>query len=318
MMLRNSGKIFSSNFSVVYKLLLYKFIVGLLLIALAAAIFLPNLTPVWNDLKELGVVDMAKEAFDSVLSLSTSNEEIKLLVADITDMTKTVLGYHSSHLMRSYIGIAVIILLAYFFSRMADIPVAVLLHAYTQYQARFSFASECIGKFVKSLRYSLLTLCIMLPIDVAIIALSLCILIGIGGAFVYFSGFFAVLVFIVLFSLRLTFFSVWLPCMVAEERGVFDAFKESLSVLADRFARIFSECILIVVLSMCLFSLVAVSTLGAALPLYLVALTVFYQSFGFVAYFGVKGKRYYVDYETIVTPKKLRDKELNFKYDMGE
>ena len=318
MMLRNSGKVFMTNFRVVYKLLLFKVIIGILLVAIGIAIFLPNLTPVWEDLKELGVVDMTKEFFEKLTSLSVSNDEVKTLLADITQLTQTVLAVHSSNLLRSYIGIGVIIFLAYFFARLGDVPLAVLLHGYMQYQARFSFSSELIGKFVLSLKYSLMTLCILLPIDVAIVALSLFILIGIGGSFAFFSAFFAMLVFILLFALRLTFSSVWLPCMIAEERGVVNAFKESLSVLSDRFGMIYSECLVILIAGITLTLAVGVSTFGAAIPLLFTAMPVFYLSFGFVAYFGVKGKRYYVDYETIVTPKKLRDKELNFKYDLSD
>lgn len=318
MMLRNSGKVFATNFRIAYKLLLYKVIVGVLLVAIGIAIFLPNLTPVFEDMKELGVIDMTKEAFENLFSLSSSNEEVKATFSDATQLTRTVLAVHSDNLMRSYIGIGVIVFLAYFLTRISDYPTASLIHGYMQYQARFSFSSELIGKFVLSLKYALFSLCILLPIDVAIVGLSVFLLIGIGGGFAFVAPFIASLTFILLFALRLSFSSVWLPCMVAEEIGPVAAFKQSLPVLGDRFGMIFSECLLMVIGSMTLFVIVGISTLGAALPLLFVAFTVFYSSFGFVAYFGVKGKRYYVDYETIVTPKKLRDKELNFKYDLGD
>lgn len=318
MMLRNSGKVFTTNFRVVYKLLLYKVIVGVLLVALGIAIFLPNLTPVWEDLNELGVVDMSKELFENIISLSTSNQEVKAKLSDVTQLTNTVLAVHSDNLLRSYIGIGAIVFLAYFMARIADYPTATLLHGYMQYQARFSFASEFIGKFVLSLKYALFSLCILLPIDLAIVGLSVFIILGIGGSFAFVAPFIASLTFILLFSLRLTFSSVWLPCMVAEETGPVAAFRESLTVLSDRFGMIYSDTLITVIMCMTLTLVVGIATFGAALPILLVAFNVFYSSFGFVAYFGVKGKRYYVDYETIVTPKKLRDKELNFKYDMGD
>ncbi len=318
MMLRNSGKVFATNFRVTYKLLLYKFIVAVLLVAIGIAIFLPNLTPVWEDMKELGVIDMTKEALSNLFSLSTPNDEIRATLSDATQLTNTVLAVHSDNLMRSYIGIAVIIFLSYFLTRISDYPTAVLIHGYMQYQAKFSFSSELIGKFVLSLKYALFSLCILLPIDLAIASLSMFILLGLAGTLAIFAPILASFVFFMLFALRLSFSSVWLPCMVAEEIGPVKAFKESLPVLGDRFGSIYSECLIIVIMCMTLTVAVGVATLGAALPLLFVAFTVFYSSFGFVAYFGVKGKRYYVDYETIVTPKKLRDKELNFKYDMGD
>lgn len=317
MMFRYSARVFSSNFSACYKLLIYRIIVALIIIALAVAIFLPNLLPVISDLKELGVFNMIKDTFEKLSSFSLSRDAISQNISDISDLSKTVFGFHSSKLINTYIGGGILILLGYFLNIFADIPLAEVLYGSMQFQAKYNFSSSMLTKFNKALKYSLFSMLIFLPIDLVIVAFSGFLLFYIKGVFAYFSPFIASTVFILLYALRMTFSSAWAPTIIAEEeRGVVASFKESLLIVSERFGRIYSTMLVSIILSFASLAFVGIFTLGAGLILLGVSLAVFFMCFRFVVYFAVKGKKYYLDYETIVTPKKLRDKEENFTYDL--
>lgn len=318
MMFKNSVRVLSSNFSTCYKLLLYKVIIALIMTAVSAAIFLPNLLPVIADLRMLGVFDIIKDTFAKFSTFAQNQEVIKANFTDVIDLTKTVLGFHASKLINTYIGCGVVALLTYFFNLLADVPMGTVLYGATQYQAKYYFSSSLITKFKKSIKYALLSMAIFLPIDIIILGITALILFA-TNMFFYFAGFFATLVFIILFTLRLTFQAAWVPTIIAEdERGVVDAFKESLLIIGEKFFKIFSSMLVALFLMIALTGVLGILTFGVGFIFSTILGSVLFMSLRLVVYYTIKGKKYYVDYETIITPKKLQDKEQNFTFDLTD
>ncbi|MEG2116935.1 MAG: hypothetical protein RRZ69_04580, partial [Clostridia bacterium] len=172
MYLKQSIGVLVSNFSLCYKVLLYKVIVGLIIIAIAVAIFLPSFLPVFQDLEELGVINMCKEVFEKVATFKFVGEESLAVSFDnILNLTSDVLVNHANTLMTTYIGTAVLILIAFFLNSFSQVPTAEVLYGAMELQAKYYFTSSILTKSKTSLYYALLSMALMLPIDIIIYGL---------------------------------------------------------------------------------------------------------------------------------------------------
>ena len=98
-------------------------------------------------------------------------------------------------------------------------------------------------------------------------------------------------------------FAGWLPALIVNDCGVWSAFARGLKAVGRRFFRTFSTMLVFVLLSICIDVL-----FGSIAFLLLVPLGVYFvYIIDFVMFYGSQGMRYYVDADTIISPKRLEE-----------
>lgn len=317
MYLKQSIDVLVANFSVCYKVWLYKIIVGLIIIAIAVAIFLPSFLPVFQDLEELGVINMAKEVFEKVTTLQFNSEvSLSTSIDNIVSLTSDVLVNHANTLLTTYIGTAFLILIAFFLNSFSHVPTAEVLFGAMELQAKYYFSSTLITKAKTSLQYSLLSMALILPIDIVMFGVCALILFSGGLKLSFLLPSVAFLVFGIWMSLRKTFSSLWLGVVTCETSNVWKAFKISLGYVKDEFWKILSTCLIMTVFGNALFFALGIASFGVGFIISPTIFIVLEITLSLVLYFNLVGKRFYVRDDVIVTPKKLRNKEQSFSFDL--
>ena len=318
MYLTNAFKVLVSNFHLNYKVLIYRFIVALILISLVVAIVLPSLLPVIDDMKDLGVMDMAQSVFDKFVALDFSGESLTSSVANLIAMASDVLSNHANDLIYTYIVIAVLIFLAFFLNAFSSVPTTEVLYGSMEFQAKYLFSSSLLVKFKTSLKYALLSMVIVLPIDLLIIVVTALILFAVFGDVPILLGFFASMFFIAAYSLRKTIVSTWLAVMVYENLGAWKSFVRGWHIMSEKFGKIYSTQFVLLMIEIVGVMTFGIFTLGVGFIFAPGIILVIDSALSLVIYCNITGKRYYVDYNEIVVPKKIKDKEQNFSYDLND
>ena len=116
----------------------------------------------------------------------------------------------------------------------------------------------------------------------------------------------------IMFAFKQTFNAGWAPAMVVFDVGVAKAFMLGHRAILRRGARVFSTAFVICLLAIVLSLILGLYALIIILPIVLP----FSDIFEMTAFFSSQGMRFYADYDTILTPKKLEevDKIENAKF----
>ena len=318
MYLTNALKVLTSNFHLNYKVLVYRLIVALILISLVVAVVLPSLVPVINDMKDLGIMDMAQNIFNRFTSLDFGGESLTNSVANLVAMSSDVVSNYANELFYTYTVVAILIFLSFFLKAFGNVPTTEVLYGAMEFQAKYFFSSSFLVKFKTSLKYALLSMVIILPMDILIIGITLLILFGVFAEVPMVLGFFASAFFIATYSLKKTIVSTWLAVIAYENLGVWKSFVRSWHIMSEKFSKIYSSQLILLMIEMVGVIVFGLCTFGVGLIFAPAIMLVLDSALSLVIYCNITGKRYYVDYNEIVVPKKLKDKEQNFSYDLND
>ena len=171
------------------------------------------------------------------------------------------------------------------------------------------------GTYLKSLKafgYSALKVLYSLPFN-AIIVLSMWGLTRINNqVFDYIMPFAFVIVPALLMAFKETFTGGWAPAKVVYNQNVFKSFSIGMRAVLRRGARVFSTAFIIFLLAIVLSIVLGLYSIIIILPLISPLLHIFEM----VMFFSSQGMRFYVDSDTILSPKKLEevDKIEDAKY----
>ncbi len=107
----------------------------------------------------------------------------------------------------------------------------------------------------------------------------------------------------VLFAFKQTFSAGWSPAMVVFDVGVCKAFRIGSKAMLRRGARVFSTAFVIFLLAIVLSLILGIYSIIIILPIAFPLVDIFEMT----AFFSSQGMRFYVDYDTILSPKKLEE-----------
>ena len=199
----------------------------------------------------------------------------------------------------------IFVLLFPFLWKLSDLAVGETLYGYMASLTKYSFVGSMIRLLGKSCIYSLLTLAIMLPINALIIA-------GLYGtlSLVSFGGFTAIMVPFLIFiylsafaGLKIAFFSGWMPAIIVFNCNAVKGLKLGFKAVFRRFFKVLSTSVIIVAVILAINMLFGSFSFIITIPVGSMILLVFQM----VMFFGSQGMRYYVDLDTILSPKKLEE-----------
>lgn len=299
MMFKNSIKLLVSNFSTVWKLLAYKLIV----IAIVVGLFCVSLS-------YLNQLDTIENFSNSLISFLTTANVASVPTAIVNNfLILVVAGFDVIYeliielpFVFSYIVLLFVFILPYLW-HLSDIATSESLFGFMASQTKFGFTSSLIRNLNSANAYSWAYTILILPFNLAFLAgvIGLLFVSQLSTLLMFLSPLVILLLTLIYYSLRTTVLSCWASGITTTNSSTFKGFRRNLSAISRRFFRIWSTAIVFV------FGFIVVSLLIGAfgliflLPIFCLTISVF----GMVVFFETQGMRYYVDFDKIISPKKL-------------
>ena len=301
MMFRNSVKLLFSNFATVWKLLLYYLIITLIGVGLVAPVF-SSVVEVFRSHNFFEVLVDLLTTFNlgtNILSIFASFGTV------ISTLVACILDYFVIHTwLAVYLTFLFVVLLPFLYE-LGGIAAGEILYGYMSSQAQVNFTGRIFSSVRKSFKYILAKLLIATPINILIFFLiyKVFALTALGGTIKFAVPLIITVVLCLLVTLRLVLFAGWLPALIVNDCGVWSAFALGIRAVGRRFFRTFSTMLVFVLLNICIDVL-----FGSIAFLLLVPLGVYFvYIIDFVMFYGSQGMRYYVDADTIISPKRLEE-----------
>lgn len=310
MMFKNSFKLLLANFSSVWKLLLYKIIV----VAIVFGLFMLA-TPTISNLSNVQELSDGISTFLSNFGFGVSyvnlfanfNDVLQILLNVLNEMISTI------PLLFLYLVFLIFILLPFLW-HFSDIAMGEFLYGFMSSQTKYGFVGAMIRKLGVSVSYSILFTLSILPFNGLMLfgGFAILQLITYGGVLAHLMPFLLFIFLLLIGSLRLTMLSGWMPANVVFNCNAVIGFTKGMTALFRRFFKVLSTSIILVFIFLSITMLLGCYSLLILIPI----TSLFVSIFSMVMFFGSQGMRFYVDIDTIITPKKLEqtDKICKLKY----
>ncbi len=298
MKLSNSIKLLMANFSLFWKVLLYKiFALGVVVL-----LFLPILNIVNLCLTNAGFyasldIFMKASVFQNP-SLALGN--LFLCYKDI--VSALGLLWQASVVSHIYL-ILLVFVIAPFIFKLSDVPTSETVYSYMSSLSRNSFTVNFVDAFPRSAGYSILKTLIQIPFWVVILYGTYGILslteINLGMQILCP---FLLFVFIVLMAdLKITALSGWTSSIVVFNICAGKALKKGIGAVRRKFLSVLSSFAVVSTVMVAVLYIFGIYSLIIIVPLASILVAVFGQ----VLYFESQGMNYYVTPDKIVMPRKL-------------
>lgn len=297
MMFKNSLKLLCANFDKVWKLLVFEL--------LSWAVVLGLLAPFYGTIST--VILEAWKTF-SLDSIFVSGTFYGLHVATaLSSVCGAILKFFELLFIANIaIGIYFVVMLFIvrpFLSNVAKFVVCEMMYGYMASGSKVSFTGTMLRTLNRSLPYAGMKMLYSLPFN-ALILISLFGLTSIHHPiFDYIMPFMIVLVPALLLAFKETFTAGWAPAMIVFDVNVFRAFPKGMSAMFRRGLRVYSTAFVIFLLALILSMVLGLYALIIILPIIFPLLNIFEM----VMFFSSQGMRFYVDADTILSPKKLEE-----------
>lgn len=309
MMFRNSYRLLLANFGAFWKDFLYK----LLVLGFVVAITIP----VMGTIKSLPVLESFFESAEQLfLTFPFSNQSV--FFEGLYDLSLTFLNlirqlFNLHFATGIYLVFLYCLLMPFLFS-LSDLAVSEVLYGSMASLTKYNFSASYIKKLVKSLAYSFFnTILNLIFVFLTAFGVFGILYLGItGDVSMLFVPALICLAIIVIMGFKLTLFAGWAPSIIVFNCGVFKGLKKGFIAVGRRFFKTYSSVAMLILLHLLFVSVFGVVSLALLLPLFSVTLIIFQM----VMFFGSQGMRYYVDTDTILSPKQLEetDKFEDAKY----
>lgn len=314
MIYKNAIKILFSNFSHVWKMMLY----FLLVFAVSGGLLFLFVNPILKSIESAGFFEDFLELYSSFIS----KLDLPKLFQDLSLFLDKLFEFmidNISGLWFWFLGIAfVLFFLISFLLSLSNMAVCNSLHLYIgsmNKQGFFVSFGEC---FAKSLKFNLVKFLVVLPFNVLygwLFLLSLK-LFGISWYLNIAAVFIIIVGFVMLFAFKTMLFSVWCPTYVVLNNGIFKSLKTTIKTVFKRFGRYFGAAVGIV---LTIFVLNVFLGLFTFIVGFIVSIPISYMLnnvYGMVSIYEGQGMRYYVDVYNVITPskKETADKFKDMKY----
>ncbi len=305
MMFRNSVRLLLTNFSNVWKLLVYYIICTVFTVLICV----PILSPIVGKLSEANVFG---DFWALANSMFYNPGDIAYTINDVINNFISVISSNASQFLVNYILFGfVIFFVAPFIYGLGSLPMGDVLYGFMTSQVRYTFTGSYIRNLGKSSLYCLTKNLFILPLNLIIVAvaygiLKLATMNSIGYVFL------AVLVFamfLMLIALKVSLFNCWMPGMAVLNVGPFKALKISFKSVFRKFGSIYSTAILFALLAVGVSFCLGVFTFLIALIVILPLIVFTFIVFQMVAYFTSQGMRFYVYPDMFISPKKFEERD---------
>lgn len=304
MIFRNTIRLLLSNFSSVWKVLLYYVICILLTVGICWSFA----SPILAKLIDNNVFDNLFEGF-----LGFYNNPIEAVTS--INLTATKIGKILLNSIEFRFSIVFLIIwLGFVFPCMLDVvtlAVGEVLYGFMTSQVKFSFTGRFIKNIGKSSIYVMLKYAVLLLMNLMIGGLLIGVmkLVLLRNALYIFLAL-MVLVFILGFiAFKNTLFSCWLPAISVLDCKVPKAIKQNFKCVFRNFFNIYSNCLTLILTLFVINAIFCVFTFGISLIITLPLSAVVFIIFQMVSYFSTQGMRFYVYQDVFISPKRMEEQD---------
>lgn len=297
MMFLNSLKLFFSNFVQFWKWVCYR----LIALAFSAVLLLPYLgtflsldfSPLWSHLKSLFVTF-------SFADLGGWFNLIYNTIFEVFELCKTLWQTNAFCLIYC---LFVLFFVCPFLLSLCSLAIGEVLYGSMSSHTKKSFIGNFVKTIGKSVGYSALKTLFELPFIALVMfcEYQFVILAVNSDVWLIVAPFLMILLFAVVWGVKDSLVAGWLPAVVVFPCGVTSAFTKGFGVVLRRYFRVLSTTFCMAFLWCCLFYLFGVVSLVAIVPISQMLVLIF----DFVMFFSSQGMSFYVDYNTVLTQKKL-------------
>lgn len=289
---RYSFSMIGRNLDLIFKVLIYVFILSLLCAAILVSIISPLL-------KTLDTSFDFSERVLGMLSDLIGNGRPGALRQFFNELSSTLESI-SSEIAVAVVLIIIVVFAAKFFLSLTAMPLGEVVYGRMSQNFSVMFHNVLVSSLGKSLLYALIKAFVTIVADGIIIVVSYylakLLYIGLG---VYGIALAAFVMFALLAS-RIAILGQWVPQIVCERKSVAAAFRDSFQYSAKYFTRVMPVAFLILVIDFSAVMLTTVVTFGI-LPAIIVPVSlVWITNLNLVAYFYFNKKKFYVDEVTVI------------------
>lgn len=314
MIFKNTFKLLLSNFSLTYKVLIYKLIILLLALGLAGTIgapFLMHLTEIHffsNVIEEIVIM------FENI-NLGNVFIAFKNIFLSILDIIKSL---DINLLLNAGLSILVFVVIYGLLGNFTELSVIDCLNSNLSSKTKLSFFKSLISKMFKSILMTLIKFVVSIQylisvffifylgitsFDASIDIVKILIPTIMFLSFVIFTG------------IHLTLITGFAPSIIVNDEGVFKGLKLGFKAIRKKFFKVLSTSIMIILILTIINLIVAVFSFFAGIIFTLPISYVVVCLYKIVAFYECNGMRYYV-WDQIRTPLKKgeQDKINKLKY----
>ncbi len=305
MIFRNTIRLLLTNFSNVWKVLLYYVIC----ISLSFCVCYFLASPIIAKLVEAQIFVEFGQAFGGLFSkpLQASAATFEQLFQRVGEVLTTNIQFRFNYI---FLGVWTLFIfpLTLDFAQLASGEV---LYGFMTSQVKYNWTGRYIKNIGKSVLYSMLRYCVVLVFNVvALGGIYYTIKFASAGDIRY--ALLSVWVFalvIVTLALKQALFSCWMPSIAVLDKNVASALSQNFSCVFRNFWNIFSTSLLLVILAIVINLLCAVFTLSVALVVTIPATAFMFVVFQMVSFFSTQGMRFYVYPDMFISPKRFEEQD---------
>lgn len=297
MMFKNSARLLCANFDKVWKLLVYHILCFALcfgLLAIFYDFFVSYIVSAWENAALSGV--FANGTFYGYS------------VADVLHgLTHAVWGFFAG-IFTANVGIGIYFCLIVFYLlpfllNIGKYVVDEMMYGFMASAQKQSFTGTFLRTLGRSTQFASIKTLFAMPFNALIVASMFGLSVIQNDIFAYILPLAFAIIPALLFAFKQTFNAGWAPAMIVYDVNVFKAFSIGQRAILRRGARVFSTAFVIYLLAIVLSLILGVYAIIIILPIILP----FSHIFEMTAFFSSQGMRFYVDLDTILTPKKLEE-----------
>lgn len=305
MRFRNSLRLLLCNFKTTYKMLLYKLVVFVITAALAAALVYPSLQDILKSAEVAQLVSDVKGFLKAIVTLDTAYlggfhaafaGEGGTLSALIQLLRSETLG-----IVLALVLAAVIYVAQRFLNTVCHFAVGGILNDRMATYGETPFSDAYIKNLGRACVYSITYVGIVFAYDLIVAVVGYFLFLGlVSVSNVFIAGFVLVMAIVFAQAYKLTLTCMWMPAMLTDHQRLRDAMKSKDKTTRKQRQNIFLTYVTTVYFILVLNVVAAVCTMGSALIVTIPASYLLLICEQFVNYYTVKGKKYFVTYESVV------------------
>lgn len=309
MKFKRSFNVFIDNFSVTYKLLLYKLIVSVLFICISVGLIHPIINNVTQSTEFSDLLAGVRDFFLKLIDGETG--ELRAITDEIVDSFNSIIALIRGQQTRIIIS-AIVLVLAYlvqkFLQGIGHYTAACLINDKMALHASSPFISTMIRNLGKASIYNL----VYVPLSFAYDVLSGFL---VGGLLFYCFTFLPLLLRIyltvvcvlLLIIIKMMFTTDWLPAMICGKNGNLGAMRATFNRKGKNNKYVISNYVILVLIIMAANVGAVLLTLGAGLLITVPSSYIILICFQFVNYCDDNEILYFADKNTIIKPDKVKE-----------
>ncbi|MBR2340903.1 MAG: hypothetical protein IKA72_00645 [Clostridia bacterium] len=312
MLFKNALKLFMENFKNVYKLLLYMTIVAIISFSLYSALLLPHVVQIWESGEMQTLISNVKELVFAVFqgesaTINAMQEEINLSLHALLNF----IASKTWKIILSVIGCGFVYLLTRFVDSLGYFSFGQILGDKMETYGDTPLHSAYVKNLGRGSAYAVVYVLGVFVYDIIVVAACYFLFFYLLSFLnIFISFFLSVTAIVVANALKLTLTSTWMPSMTADGYTLKQALSSWKNVQKKLRGGVFSTYLVSIYMIIVVNVIFGLSTFGSALILTLPASFFFLICLQYVNYYTLTGKKYFINYEQIVTNELHGDESL--------